>query len=329
MSPAPGTRTQPRTMDELQRKPLAFSSDKSLISASSRIPLETSDGQLLNVELFCYSNANGESPILLHAHGVCESNETLGLQAIVEAARFVGVKVAALELEGHGLSDGNMNGSFEKHLRHVLEFVGHSMRATGADAPYFLCGNSLGGVLSLYAAEVISGDRDAYPPNFKGVATICPAVGVDPRVVPSEPVVFALSVLSGIAPSLQVALTPFEDPSSYSCPPDTDRNFEGHWPLATSKMLLDVTSKMVKADLVTGKLSLKSANNVLTIAGKKDHTVPFDVVKAFHDFVSPTSKEFFPANAGHDMMFRENSAKVATDRLFSWIASILGTNTIS
>jgi hypothetical protein len=146
-------------------------------------------------------------------------------------------------------------------------------------------------------------------------------VGVDSNKVPSAPIVLALSILSTIAPSLQISLTPLEDPASYNCPSDSERNFSGHWPLGTSKMLLDVTSTKVKSDVKTRKVSLKSVDNVLVFAGEKDDVVPFDSVKSFHDAISPSGKDFVSVNAGHDMMFFEESAKVVTSALFDWIVS--------
>lgn len=314
-----------RTIEALQNKPLAFSSDNNLVSASSRSPLGTKDGTLLNIELFFDSETNDDSPILLFTHGVGGSAETLGVQAIVAAAKKYKVKVAVLELEGHGLSSGArmVCGDFDRVLGHVLEFVQHSVPALrgNSNAPFFMTGNSLGGVLSIYAAEEISKKKVAYPSNFKGLATICPAVGVDSNKVPSAPIVLALSILSTIAPSLQISLTPLEDPASYNCPSDSERNFSGHWPLGTSKMLLDVTSTKVKSDVKTRKVSLKSVDNVLVFAGEKDDVVPFDSVKSFHDAISPSGKDFVSVNAGHDMMFFEESAKVVTSALFDWIVS--------
>ncbi len=313
-------------MEALANKPLAFSTDDTLVAASSRSPLITTDGTVINIELFLDSDTHDDSPILIYTHGVCASAETLGVQNIVAAAKKYKVKVAVLELEGHGLSSGKrmVCGDFDRLLGHVLESVNHSiqtLRGGDSNAPYFLAGNSLGGVLSLYAAEEISKNQKTYPSNFNGLATICPAVGVDSSKVPSAPIVFALSVLSTIAPSLQVSLTPLEDPASYNCPSNSERNFEGHWPLSTSKMLLDVTSKKVKGDLEMGRISLKAVDRVLIFAGSKDETVPFDSVKSFHDTVSPSAKDFVSVNAGHDMMFFEESANVVTTALFEWIVS--------
>lgn len=313
-------------MDELKQKPLAFSSDPSLVSASSRRPLETKDGAILNVEIFNESE-NSSSPILLLIHGVCASAETLGIQAIVAAAAKNSIRVAVLELEGHGLSSGKKGvcGDFDRLLNHALEFVSdivvflHKDDGKG-DTPYYLAGNSLGGVLSIYAADNIAKNKNLYPNGFGGLAPIVPAVGVDPSAVPSAPIVMGLQLLALIAPSAQVPLTPLEDPTSYNCPSDTSRNFIGHWPLSTSKMLLDVTSNRVKTDLEEGNISLDGVPRVLFICGEDDLVVPFDAAKYFYEAVKPVHKQMLSVpKYGHDMMYHEVSAKIVLDALFEWI----------
>ena len=323
-------------MEALLGKPLAFSTSQTLVSATSRLALNTKDGALLNIEIFDHAGTkdNHEAPILLVLHGVCASAETLGVQAIVAAAKGHSVKVAVLELEGHGLSSGKscVCGDFNRMLAHVLEavqFTVPSLRGAGgpstskfSEAPFFITGQSLGGVLAIYAAEEISKDKDnTYPKNFKGLAPIAPAVGVDPRAVPPTAIVQCLRMLAYIAPATQVPFTPLEDPTNYNCPADSNRNFSGHWPLATSKMLLDVTSNIVASDLKDGKLSLDSIGSVLTFAAEEDEVVPKTSIKAFHDAIKPGDKDLLMVpKAGHDLMCHEASSKVVTQALFAWIA---------
>ena len=318
-------------MKSLQNKPLAFSSDKSLVAASSRKPLSTKDGSLLNVEIFD-SNTNDDSPILLFTHGVCESAETLGVQAIVAAAKEHKVKVAVLELEGHGLSSGQrlVCGSFDRLLGHFLEFVKHSVpvlrgtasSSSSSEAPFFIAGNSLGGALSIYAAEEMSKNVFSYPSNFGGLATICPAVGVDKHAVPSPLIVKCLSLLSFVAPAAQLSLTPLEEPESYNCPADSERNFAGHWPLSTSKMLLDVTSSRIPYDRKNGDLPLQGIKHVLVIGAEKDHVVPIDEITAYFKQIKSSDKKLVAVpNAGHDILFKKEFSKIVTETLFEWIFS--------
>jgi len=314
-------------MDDLQNKPLAFSNtseDEGFVSATSRIAYRTKDkSALLNIELF-ENETKDDSPILLVLHGVCASAETKCVQNIVRAAKSNSVKVAVLELEGHGLSSGQRmaNGDFDRHLGHVLEFVQAAvpaLRPSSATVPYYFAANSLGGVLAIYAAEKISNDRDSYPFDFKGVAAIAPAVGVDKNKVPSAPITLGLSLLSFVAPSAQFPITPLEDPSSYSCPSGSKRNFSGHWPLVTSKMLLDVTTFKVKNDLENGALSLSSTDKVLIFGGVIDKNVPFDTIHGFFSAIRPKKKQLISVGGGHDMMIYESSSLEVTNALFEWI----------
>jgi len=315
---------QCRIMEDLQRKPLAFSSASNLTQASSRHAFIADDGAILNVEVFD-AGIPTSAPILLAIHGICESSETIGIQHIVSKAKARMVKVAVLELEGHGLSSG-MRGlcpDFEKMLEHVLQFVRHTVPALRGDsnAPYFITGSSFGGVLCIYAAEKISTDSDAFPSNFRGVVPICPAVGVDPNVIPSMPIIQCLRLISFIAPAAQTSFTPLEDPTHYNCPSDSQRNFSGHWLLSTSKMLLDATSRKVPKDIKEGKLTLSSVGAILLISGGKDNVVPIDTVKLFYNAVKAENSQFMIVrNAGHDLLFKASSAKKVMNALFDWIA---------
>ena len=47
-----------------------------------------------------------------------------------------------------------------------------------------------------------------------------------------------------------------EHPDHYAMPKTSTRNFRGHWPLSTSKMLLDLTSTRVAGDVASGALKL-------------------------------------------------------------------------
>lgn len=207
-------------------------------------------------------------------------------------------------------------------VNHFLYFVNHSIPILGKDAPYFITGNSLGGAIVMYAAEEISNNKYLYPSNFKGVIPIAPAIGVDPRAIPPSPIVSCLSILSYMAPAAQPPLTPFEDPTKYNCPDNTTRNFSGHWPLSTSKMLLDLTSKKVNQDREHGAISLQSVN-ILLITGEKDMVVPVETIKSFYSNVESTRKKLFlMPNTGHDLLFEDKSSTLIMDEIFHWIDTL-------
>lgn len=329
----------PSDLQILKDKPLAFSTGDptlSLVVASSRLPLQTKDeSAVLNVELFNEEVTQG--PILLCIHGVCSSAESLGIQAIVSDAKASNVRVAVLECEGHGYSSGQQGvcPDFDRLVRHACEFVSHVVsffdQKSEEEIAFALCGNSMGGVLSVYAAEEISKNKSAsdidylpFPGRFIGVAPICPAVGVDPTAVPGRIIVHILTCLALIAPAAKVPLTPLEDPTHYNCPPDTKRNYSGHWPLSTSKMLLDVTSNRVPKDLSSNRLSLSGIASVLVITGEADDVVPCESVTTFYEKIAPHEKKLRAIpNAGHDLMCDEHTSKIATSEIFHWMTSSL------
>jgi len=341
-------------MQGIMDQPLAFSTASSLraattsstlIAASSRIPFETVDkSATLNVELF-ESNRESSSPIILFVHGVCASCETLSIQNLVSAAKSNGVNVAVLELEGHGISSGSKGclDDFDRCVRHVLEFVSHTLTIIGKESrtnvPYVIGGISLGGILAAYASSIIvkkpSSCELQFPGRFLGVAPLNPAVGVHPNAVPSYYIIQALKLLAYIAPRSQPPLTPLEDPVKYNCPKGTERNFSGHWPLATSKLLLDITSNRVTKDLNRDesdgeKLDLAGVPSVLIIAGEEDDVVPIESVRNFYYKLASKEKEFVAVpEGGHDLMTGPPSSHVATTALFRWIEKIVSQDSIT
>lgn len=316
----------------IQSQPLAFSSDPNLVSASFRLVLKTKDGSELNIECFDPPNPISSTPILLFTHGICESAETTCVQTLATSARERNVRLAVFELEGHGLSSGRrcVCPTFDRLLEHTLEFVSFAVSSfagttkESADPPYYLSGSSLGGVLAIYAAEIISNQihEASFPTNFKGVAPICPAVGVDARAIPSPVISSCLSVLACIVPSAQIPLTPLEDPTHYNCPETTTRNFSGNWPLSTSKMLLDVTSYRVKSDIERGNLKLSHVKNVIMFLAEEDMVVPSQSITTLFDSLTSTNKNLIRIpRVGHDVMFQKSSSLQVVDILFEWIAS--------
>lgn len=312
--------------ETLLSQPLAFSSDASLRSASSRVPLETSDGALLNVEIFEPQSSSSSCTLLLVIPGICESAETKGVQAIVQGALdhdFNGT-IAVMELEGHGLSSGTFGvcPSFERLVGHVVEtaktLVETLFRET-ASVFLYLVGNSLGGALAIYAADELQHEKDTKM-KLQGIAPVAPAVGMNPKMLPPSVLVYGLKALAFMIPTLQVSLTPYEDPSHYNCPENSTRNFTGHWPLATSKMLLDVTSETIPTDIASGKLQLAKVPSVLVIAGASDAVVPVSAIQSFYEGAKASHKDIVELKkTGHDLMFQNKSSDAICTALFEWI----------
>jgi len=314
-----GSNCQTR-IDANDQQQLAFAnaSGADLVTATSRRPFRTEDGTaVLNVEVFDAINGKGW-PLLLFVHGICESAETWAVQHLASSCLENSWRLFVLELEGHGLSSGRRGvcGDFRRLEQHVVEFVKQS--AQEEKVPYALCGTSLGGVLAAYAAERISRSNEDYATRFLGAALVAPAVGIAPNAVPPCLIVEALKMMATVAPSAGF-LTPVEDPSYYACPPDSERNFCGHWPLATSKMLLEVTSKKVRADQGSGELTL-SVRSLLVVAAQDDEIVPLEHVQDFYGAARVAKKELLEVpGAGHGILFKGGTAKFVLEKLFRWL----------
>lgn len=312
-------------MDGEDQQQLAFAGapGADLVAATSRCPFHTDDGTaVLNVEVFDAINGK-DWPMILFIHGICESAETWAVQRLASACLENRWRLFVLELEGHGLSSGRraVCGDFNRLCRHVIEFV-RLISNKESGVPFALCGTSVGGVLAAYVADHFSRSTESHSSRFLGAATIAPAVGVDPHAVPPCLIVEALKVMAVVAPSAGI-LTPVEDPSEYACPQDSKRNFCGHWPLATSKMLLELTSKKVRADLAQGTLTL-DIPALIVIAGEEDEMVPTEAMQDFYGAAKAKKKDFVKVpRAGHGLMFEEDKANFVFEKLFSWLSLCL------
>ncbi|KAG7359248.1 serine aminopeptidase, S33 [Nitzschia inconspicua] len=309
--------------------PIGEEEDEPLVTAAARMQFETSNGgSTLNVELFgngWVTSDENTSPtlsqkgvnILLFVPGVCESAETWTVQHIARLCRDTGWMLAVLELPGHGLSSGPravlqptgrtglsrlvdiVTETADNVFNHLLQKVSKHENCTMKMA---LSGSSLGGVLAAYATPKVSQmiqdgtyqkQSSSHPCQIQLVGNILlsPAVGVAQAAIPPPMIVSALSCLAFVAPSASF-LTPTEDPSHYNCPSWTQRNFSGHWPLGTSKLLLDITSVIVPDDMKKTIEVVPSTSSSpfcvqdctiqsFVITGTKDPVVPLQSVREF------------------------------------------------
>jgi alpha-beta hydrolase superfamily lysophospholipase len=259
------------------RSPFAFTpSSSSWLSSSTKITL--------NVELF---GDTSWDRILCFVPGVCESAETWTVQNLARICQDCRWRLAVLELEGHGLSDGRpaVLPPLQRLVEQVVTFCKHVVTQHENIFTFALSGASLGGCLAAYASqeigEIMSTTGTSWKEGcaFAGAILISPAVGVNPAFLPPQPVVACLTVLATVMPSVGF-MTPVEDPSHYNCPSWTTRNFSGPWPLQTSKYLLDL-HRIVSKDLQTGTLHLRKLPEILVISGSKDPVVPMEAVTLF------------------------------------------------
>uniref|UniRef100_A0A7S2XJZ6 Serine aminopeptidase S33 domain-containing protein n=1 Tax=Attheya septentrionalis TaxID=420275 RepID=A0A7S2XJZ6_9STRA len=321
-----GNRTTKKLHDHL-----AFGGAEGLVSSNYRLPFRTKDGKTtLNVECFGSDHAGGDDddsdwPILLFVPGICESAETWSVQYLAVAAREHRWRLFVLELEGHGLSTGKraVCGNFSRLRGHISEFIQHVISTEGNEGVKFaVCGTSLGGILSAYGVEdfvTASKRSEDGCKGFIGAALIAPAVGIAPEAIPPAPIVGALRLMSAVAPSMGF-MTPLEDPTHYACPSNSTRNCRGHWPLSTSRMLLDVTSKTVKNDQAAGRLVLDDVPSILVFSGTKDEVVPHNSVKDFFHNLKTKDKRLIEVSDGdHGIMFDKEKGSIVIKDIFKWL----------
>merc|ERR1712039_1020378 len=114
-------------------------------------------------------------------------------------------------------------------------------------APRFvLVGHSMGATAVAYLGGRM---RQQFGSRLLAGVMIAPAVGTHPAMIPPAPVVTLLRWVSNVCPSLSLPATPYEEPAGYcASDPPPGRNFQGHWPLKTASVLLDLTVKRVPLD---------------------------------------------------------------------------------
>jgi len=353
-----GTTTKDNDNDDVNDDPPALVPATSRIIVPVRVYQQEKKGWawiFLNVEVFEHNTHEQSTMMVFYIPGLCESAETKSVQQMAQWARSIGVKLAVLELQGHGLSSGTlaeMSADIDVLVGQVLLALKHVKAkllrpAEQLEEPkktdYVLCGSSFGGTLALYAAEYmsrkqqleLSGEtfenetsilqaedlwKDFFPSagTLAGVVAVAPAVGVDPDALPPSWMVSTLRFFSSWAPKAQVPLTPLEQPSHYNCPPSTTRNFKGHWPLATSKFMLDLTSKIVPTDIETDQLTLMDVPRVVLVAGAKDDIIPLDSLKALEAKLQAKSKELVVLpKVGHDVLVNTKSSAQVLELIFA------------
>ena len=280
-SPGPA----PRNPAQFSRSVRSPGRDRIETISSTSSTFITAGGIELNVEEFVPPSGLGVAT-LIHYHGICESAETVAVQRVAHAACQAGWRCLVLEFEGHGLSSGQraVLGSFSRVVAQAVEHV--KWEQSEGMSCFALSGHSFGGAVALYVAE-----HFAPGPGLLGVALVSPAVGCNDSALPSTPVVGALRMVSHMTPGLASNSTPLEDPTHYAHPPNSTRNYAGHWPLATSRMLYDLTTDRVVRDLARRKFELQTGRSftmglshpLLVVGASDDPLVPYsaleDIVK--------------------------------------------------
>ncbi|GAB5373412.1 hypothetical protein AAMO2058_001749300 [Amorphochlora amoebiformis] len=119
---------------------------------------------------------------------------------VAEALNKKGIRVLAMDLAGHGWSDngGGPRGAADSFSRHSddLGYFVHTM-SSPLKSPVFVLGESLGAAVILEGLRtgILDGNQ------LSGVILSGSAHRLDPRILPSKPVMAALSLLSRVLPN--------------------------------------------------------------------------------------------------------------------------------
>jgi len=283
---------------------------------------QTDDGgPRLNYETWEQHGTNPSALTVVFFHGICESAETLAVQVLAHAVVARGWRLVVLEFAGHGLSHGPrvLVRDFNQIVEQSTAFVQHLRRELGqacprTGVPFVLTGHSFGGTVAAYCA-----DRFAPSSRITGAVLFAPAVGVDPEYLPPPFVRQTLRNLERFFPTWAPPATPYEDPSHYACPPGSKRNYKGHWPLATSRMLLDMV-EAVPRDQADGYLKLECP--LLVLAASRDAATPVGCAHAFADAARSVRKGFVVCDATHSIIHGGEAAHRIVRLALDWIADL-------
>ena len=111
----------------------------------------TQDGLKLHYEIWGAAPA----PTLYFFHGFAESNETVHVQLLADAALRAGWRLVALESMGHGLSEGRRGVC--SSLGHLVEHARQFVLTTSAQdtEKLAIAGNSMGGAVAAYLGDML------------------------------------------------------------------------------------------------------------------------------------------------------------------------------
>jgi len=155
------------------------------------------NAQGLRIYTRTWRAASKPKALVVIVHGVAEH---CGRYArVAEALAAGGYDVGALDHQGHGRSEGTRG--HVARMAHYVEDVTRAAEFLRRDAvqPVVLLGHSMGGLVSVHAANVL--------PNLKGIVLSAPAVVPDPKV--ATPALKILSrLVSRVLPKCPVKRLP-------------------------------------------------------------------------------------------------------------------------
>jgi acylglycerol lipase len=222
-------------------------------------------------------------------HGFVDSTNWLWYARCVRFAEE-GFTCIAVDLEGHGLSDGLLAyiPSFENMVTGAYEVFEKRKEEVFKNQKSFLVGESMGGAVALWMLLLFGQEKS----KWDGAIFFAPMCKIAEDMIPPKPVVIVLEALAGLIPTWQVVPSPnvvdkaFRDPA-YAKLVKEGPYYVDHPPrIATAVQLLYATQFIDKK--------------------MDDITIPFLLLHGAEDTVTDpkTSQELFDRSKSSDKTFK-------------------------
>ncbi len=241
---------------------------------------------------------------LVLVHGLMDHGSRYG--DLAERLALRGVAVYAMDLRGHGHSEGIRVGvgSFEDYLRD-LDVLFAQVRAREAGKPVFLLGHSMGGAIAtLYTIS--------RKPELRGLVLSGAALAIDAPAAR----VLATRLVAALAPNAGVfeldASQFSRDPAVVQAMRDDPLVYTKGAPARTARELIDAvhTLQARMGDIQTP---------LLVLHGASDHVTPPDGSRALYDRAQSTDRRLtlYPG-AFHDLLHEPEHETVERD-IVDWV----------
>lgn len=239
------------------------------------------------------------SPTLAILHGYGQSSKDF--LPLSDSLYARGFSVYLMDLRGHGRSGGERFTCerFEDYREDLKAFLSWVKPRIG-EAPLFLYGHSLGGIVVLsYGFK--------YPEDVSGLIVSGPALGFYASLPPVGKIALPCWVLRLLQPGLSLLAGWF---------PQAPIPFTGLRPTVKASLAREVNRAILS--LYRGGYGLKRP--CLILQGSRDRLVPPKAVERFfYGLVSPTKTLILYANLGHNLYRGKSESPILGDML-RWIA---------
>jgi acylglycerol lipase len=203
---------------------------------------------------------------------------------LVDTFTAKGMNVYARDMYGHGLSEGTRFyiPSWKDMVTDLVNFVQLVARENPTDIPIFLCGESLGGTLTILVSRYFQDHPTESPTNFDSSLLICPAIEAD---LPPFPV---YQILRYVLAPLYPKWRPFFMPNTIS----PERIWkdptvcEGYTTARRQEMQLDGVGRTFRLGTAVSMLLCLDEITTHSIPGYK---FPFCIVHGDEDMGIPLS----------------------------------------